>query len=186
MLRLIKAGLVGGLVLFMWYTVSWTMLTWHQKTFHSLPYGDVILQTMLEGNQSIQKDPLKSRIYIAPIIKDIKNKEIPGYDESAFAFIALSPNGLKPMSQQIFFSLFTQTLLAFLMSLIIIVVNSSNFLKSYSIVLLSSVLVAVASSLPMNNWWGFAGDYLTVDSIDLLIAWILAGIPIAFFAKAKA
>jgi hypothetical protein len=185
MLRLIKAGIVGGIVLFMWYTISWTVMTWHQKTFHSLPFGDVILQTMLEANQNLQEDALKQRIYIAPIIKDMKDKQSQGYDESAFAFIALSPNGLKSMNSQILFSIITQTLLAFLMSLLIIMVNTSNFFKAYSIILVNSFIYTIGYALPSNNWWGFAPDYIIVDSIDVLIAWALAGIPIAFFAKTK-
>lgn len=185
MFKLIKASLVGGIVLFAWYTISWTMLTWHQKTFHTLPFGEVILQSMLEGNQNTQEDALKQRVYIAPSVQDMKDKEATGYDESAFAFIALSPNGLKPMNNQIFFSLLTQTLLAFVMSLILLIVNTSNFIKSYSIVILISALFAIGSTLPMNNWWGFPMDYLGVDAIDLIIAWALAGIPIALFTKNK-
>jgi hypothetical protein len=184
MLRLIKAGLVGGVILFAWYSVSWTVMDWHKKTFTSLPFGDVIIQSILEGNQNLNPDSRNSKIYIAPKVIDMNNKE-EGYDQSAFAFIALSPNGLKPMNDQIIFSILTQTALALIMSLILIIINSSNFFKLYTIVILSSVLFAIGSSLPANNWWGFASDYLFIDALDLLIAWSLAGIPIAFFSKAQ-
>ena len=181
-MKLIKATLVGGMVLFFWYVASWTVFTWHQKTFESLPFGDEIIQTVLEGNQSLHPDSLDQRIYLAPKVIDPNNKE-ESYDKTAFAFIAISPNGLKPLANQIIFSFATQTLLAFIMSLILLLVNSDKFSKSYSIVVLISSMFAIGSALPNNNWWGIAPDFLLVDSIDLLIAWALAGIPIAFFTK---
>jgi predicted RND superfamily exporter protein len=183
MFRLLKAGLTGGIVLFIWYSISWTMLSWHQKTFTSLPFGDVIIQTMLEGNVHLNEDSLDSEIYIAPQAIDYKSKDKSGYDKKAFAFIALSPNGLKPMNEQLLFFFISETLLAFLMSLVIILVDSFKVIKNYSIVVLISVIVALGYALPANNWWGFSFDYLKVEVIDIIIAWALAGIPIAYFAR---
>ncbi|MFN2383195.1 MAG: hypothetical protein ABR559_02915, partial [Gemmatimonadota bacterium] len=46
MKRIMLAGLLGGLAVFVWGSVSWVVLPWHVATMHPIPDGEAVTEAL--------------------------------------------------------------------------------------------------------------------------------------------
>ncbi len=166
----LKAGLLGGIVLFAWGMISWMIMPYHSAVLHQFPNEAVISETLASYAP-------KAGVYVVPHNKDSLK---PGHP---FAFISVRPGGLPlSMGQMFAVALAGNIAVAFLVAYVVSLVKSRAYSRRFGLVLVQGIMVIIAANLPLWNWWGFAGDYIVATSIDAAIGWALMGSVIARFA----
>ena len=171
----IKGAIGGGLVAFLWLSISWMVLPWHHNTVHNFPRAaEADVQRLLEQQAK------HSGIYTVP-------RQDGTHSESAlFAFIAVKKSGMQnKMTQQLVNALLFYMLVAGMLSLILYQTNVTGFLRRVSLVKLAGF--AGASLILFNNWnwFGFDDMYILVEFIDTGITFGLMGLALHWLVPVR-
>ncbi len=183
----VKAGVIGGLILFVWGYVSWMVLPWHEMTMHKF-------QNEIEVGHVIARNASHDGMYIVPCghcSSDAKEKmeaaakgkthmEAPAY-KGPFMFASVRLAGMpSSMTKHIIIGLFIQLLAAFVGAWVLMQTKGLKYLKKVRLFVILGIFSGILSYLPMWNWMGASVGYTVVGIADLAIGWLLAG-----FAMAK-
>lgn len=184
--RVIVAGLLGGVVLFVWQFISWTILPWHNMTIHSIAEGDEIVEIL-------RAQELQSGVYHFPGMPEGDNSEAAmnawaerykqGPNINFMAYSAVGQDHEDPM--QFIWGLIFNILAASLAAWMLMgaLGSTGSFMKRTLLVTALGVFVVLTTTLPNWNWWAFPGDYSVVMAIDYIVNWFLAGLVIAWRIK---
>lgn len=173
--NLVKGAIIGGLVVYMWGFVSWGIMSWHMDAMHSVK-NEQQVQEVLKENTLDQKG-----VYLVPSWAKDDSKE---KSSKPFAMITYVPEGLSSdMTSNHVFSLFTQVLVALLITVLLSRTGKRDYWCKVRFVTVVGLTIAVASYLPLWNWWSVPMDYIIPGFADLIIQWFLAGLAMAKFVN---
>jgi hypothetical protein len=190
MKRIVLAGIVGGVVLFVWGAVAWMVVPLHTPTIKTLPNEDAIRSVLREavkepGVYSIPGYPQgqsMSKQEAAAAMSSFEAKHRAG----PVGVLVLRPQGGEPMEARVFLSGFilqvaVAAVAAWLLSL------AAGNLRSYGarvqFVTVLGAFAALAVDLQYWNWWAFPTDYTIGMVADHVIGWFLAGLALAAIVK---
>ena len=165
--KIIKGGIIGGLVVFVWGMLSWMVLPWHKPLLK--PFKDEgIVRPLLVSNAS------QSGVYILPHQYGDDQKT----GEEPFVFTVMNPKGLAPIGFLMLRSLAIQILGAGLVTWLLLQTRLPDDNTRLGFVVIVALTAGVVCHLPNWNWWGFPTDYTFVQIADLTIGWFFAGLAI--------
>lgn len=187
MKSVLLGGLLGGVVLFVWGFVSWTVLPWHNTTLNA--FGD---ESAMIG--TVAANAPKRGIYMIPGERNssgLTEEEKKAHEEASmkrmvegpFVFAAVSPQGTAGMGPAMIGAFVIQFLGAALATFLLMRATAMPYLARAAFVMLLGLFAGIVTHAPYWNWWGFPADYTLVMSADLVIGWTLAGLVIARIAK---
>lgn len=185
--KIIKCGLIGGLVLFIWGAIFWTFLPLQKNIMKSFSNESEVRSAIVDNTKG-------SGLYVLPNLSEYIQGSS-DYDnaknrmrDGPYATVAVMANGKNPN--------ITGSLLAALIVKIVAVclatwllLNCSHaptFHKSVKFITMVGVLVAIASTLPFVIWFGFPVTFAVGSIIETVIGWFLAGLIIAKMLSKKA
>jgi hypothetical protein len=175
---LVKSGLAGAAVLFVWGFFSWVVLPWHTMTLNAFSNEDALAQAVMDGTS-------KTGIHILP---DPKAHNDPATKEKMktgpIVFSAVTRHGVEGMGLQLALSFGIQFLAAVLASWLLLQANIADYKKRVAFLTVTALVGGVASHLPYWNWWGFPCAYTLVQLADLAVGWALAGLAMGKIIKA--
>ena len=171
----IKGAIGGGLVAFLWLSISWMVLPWHHNTMHNFTKAaEADVQELLEQKSE------HSGIYTIP-------RQDGEHSESAlFAFIAVKKSGMQnKMAQQLITALLFYMLVASMLSWVLYQTNVSVFFRRVGLVKLAGI--AGASLILFNNWnwFGFDDMYILVEFIDMGVTFGLMGLALHWLVPVR-
>lgn len=166
MKSLVRAGLLGGLVLFVWSMISWMVLPFHHKTLNGFAVEPAVEQ-ILGVNTS------GAGVYVLPM-KDHKKME-----KGPFAFVVWNPQGNGPMLRGMIGSLVVQVVIAMLTGMLLLRTNLKKYWDRVFFVTLFAFAGAFMCDLPYAIWWGFPPGFIMLDIADHVIGLFLAGMVMA-------
>ncbi len=182
--KLIRAAVLGGIIVFLWGLGSWMLLPLHQVTINHFQNEEMVAEV-------IRENALERGIYLLPNMFTYDNKQVPdvarqrveeGREKMArgpVMFASIQPLGVKPnMAGSFFISVIINIVGAFLISWIVSLIKG-DFWRRVGFVTLIGFIVGFLGLLPAWNWWNFSLSYVVVGIMDLIIAWFLAGLMIA-------
>ncbi|MBL7993811.1 hypothetical protein JNM05_00425 [bacterium] len=177
---LIKGSLLGGLVLFVWSSLSWTVIPWHEATLSKFTSDEAISKAILDAA------PEKG-IYYLPS-QGTEEELWKKMETGPVAFLAIRPGaqnlGMGPlMGIQFLIQLMTSFLLTWLL---LQTRADLSYLKRVMFVAIAAFMAGVMVHLPNWNWWEFSNAYTAVNMIDLFVNGLFAGLVIAKVAPAQA
>ena len=194
MKKILIGGIAGGVALFIWSALAWTVLPLHKPSMHSIPNEDAVISA-LKTNIGTKG------VYLFPALPgstgDTPAEQPSAAMESAtrkmqqgpVGLIVYDPSGTDPfMASQFIVGLILDLVAAFLAGWFL---SRSTALASsfFSRVMFCGVLgifVSLASYLPGWNWMGYPMDYTTAMVADTIAGWLIAGIAIAAIVKPSA
>ncbi len=165
-------GLLGGIVLFIWGSVSWMVLPWHNATIKSFKYDVAVEQSILANTDG-------AGLYLLPNCHSQDHKKA----NQPFGFFVFSPQGYGSMTKGMVYYFLIEVLGAFLVTCLLIYANISTYRLKVAFIILLAVAMGVICKLPDWNWWKFPLDFVLVNIADLVIGWFLAGLVIAKIVK---
>lgn len=197
MVKIIKAGIVGGIILFIWSAISWMTLPWHQSTMHEFVDVKAVSKVIhsnsttsgiymfpahaqpedqtaakVEGNKPAKASPTKHTA---------KTEEVKA---EPMIFAAVTLEGMPTtMGKAMGISLAAQMIAAFLVSWMLMQTKGLSYFRRIGFVAVFGLAAGIVSHLPYWNWLGFDLQFTLVQMGDLVISWFLAGLAIAKICK---
>ena len=190
MLRsLILGTILGGLMAFVWSSVSWELLGWHEKTLVSFQNDD-------EVSVLIASHAPKDGTYILPGMpptegmtaeqqKAAKAALMERMQKGPIMIAAVRRGGFGSFARGLIIQVLSLMAAAFLLTWLLLQTSGLSYRKRVMFIAIAGLAASVIVDLPNWNWWGFSGVYTAVNLIDVTITWLLAGLVIAKVAKPR-
>jgi hypothetical protein len=190
MKTLLKSGLLGGLIVFLWGFVSWMVLPYHAETLHHFQDEDAV-QAALTTNV------LGAGIYLLPhpepenaklpdaLARQNALKRLRQTEYGPFAFAVVQPKGTGPIPLLMARGLALKILAAILMTWLLLQMGPASYRRRVFFVMVAAMVGAILVNLEQWNWWAFPDDYVLLQMLDLLMGWFLAGLVMAKIVPSK-
>lgn len=173
MKKILLLSVVAGVVMFFWGFISWAVLPWHMAAANKFTDEAAVAQVLKENA------PQKGVYYLPFSEKDH------GPDQVG-AFVNVSPDGTDMnMGKMMGISMATQIISAFLVLCLLYLTCGLSYLSKVGFFALVGLTIGFVSHAPYWNWFSFSTPYVVTMMLDILIAWILAGLVVSKFASTK-
>ncbi len=174
------AGVLGGIVVFVWSFISWVVLPWHNAVIHNIPSGEQVVEIL-------KNDQLPAGLYHHPGFMEGET-DMAAWTERYkrgpnINFLVYAPVGGDPMDpMQFLTSLILNILSAGLAAFLLLgTLQRTPGLPQRALYIAGLGLFVTLSATLMDwNWWNFPSDYSLVLGVDALITWFLAGLVIGW------
>jgi hypothetical protein len=190
MLRSLVLGtILGGLVAFVWSSVSWELLGWHEKTLVSFQNDDEIsaliaLHAPKDGTYILPGMPPTEGM-TAEQQKAAKAALMEKMQRGPIMIAAVRRGGFGSFARGLIIQVLSLMAAAFLLTWLLLQTSGLSYGRRVAFLAIAGLAASVIVDLPNWNWWGFSGVYTAVNLIDFTITWLLAGLVIAKVAKPR-
>jgi hypothetical protein len=189
MKSLILGTILGGLVAFLWSSVSWEVLTWHEKTLLTFHDEDDVA-TVVAGHTT------QSGTYLLPggpsregMTREQKKAaeaaQMQKMQKGPVMFAAVRREGFGSYSRGLITQVLCELAAAFLLTWLLLQTRGLSYGRRVAFLAVAGLAAGVIADLSNWNWWGFSGTYTAVNVVDYTLTWLLAGLVIAAVAKPR-
>ena len=185
-MRIAIAGLLGGIVMFMWGFVAHMVLPLGEIGMRTVPVAqqDAVLTAAMLSFE-------KEGVYIVPGFEDMDdyNDEAKrkAFGERAtanpYAFVVYQPTGadkVNNMGASLAFQ-FGTTVLAAILAAFVVSFTSAGLAMRATLVFAMALFAWVTVNVPYWNWYRFPLDFTLANLVTEAIGWLLAGFAIAWW-----
>lgn len=185
MVRILIAGIVGGIVMFMWSFVSHMILPvgemgitmkWNETATLAAMKNDIKepgFYFFPGGDKEDMSDPAKAEAWTAK------------YKAGPRGILIYHPTGDDPMGAGMMLKELSTNILAALAAAFVI----ASLVGGFANRVLAAGLIGLAGWLSIDlslwNWYGFPGMYAIGQGIDQVVGWLLSGVAIALIVKSR-
>jgi len=184
---LILGTLLGGLAAFVWSSISWEVVDWHEKTMVSFQNED-------EVSAVIASHAATDGIYLLPYgpstegmtpeqKKKVQAALMQKMQKGPIMMAAVRRGGFGSYGRVIVIQLLSLMAAAFLLTWLLLQTRGLSYARRVAFLAVIGLAASVIVDLPNWNWWGFSGAYTVVNLADSLLTWLLAGLVIAKVAR---
>ena len=189
--RILLAGILGGVVMFIWNFVAHDILPLGEMGVHVLPNEDTVtsaLQTNLADN---------SGFYIFPsggltpgATGEQKKAAMKKAEEqmaaSAAGVLIYRPKRVFNFPKRLIIQFATDVAEALLAVFLLAQTGITGFGGKVGFVLTAGILAAITTNVPYANWYGFPKDFTLGQMITQIIGFLLVGIVAALLIRKPA
>ena len=190
MKSLLLGTILGGLTAFLWSSLSWELLGWHEKSVHRFPNEN-------EVTVAISSPATPSGVYLLPSIpskegrtpdqaKAAQAAAMEKFQKGPIMFAAVRSSGFGSYPRALSVQLLSLMLAAFLLTWLLAQTTGLSYGRRVLFLTVAGLAAGVIADLPNWNWWGFSGAYTAVNLADFTLTWFFAGLVIAKVAKPAA
>lgn len=166
----IKAGILAGIVLFVWSFISWTMLPWHMASVRQFNSEVAVAQI-------VQANVAESGVYMLPAASTAQGATA---QNQPVVFASVIMGGMPmSMAMQMGISLATQIIAAFIVAWMLSRTYRLSYIGRVAFVFAFAVAATIIRDVPLWTWFGFDLHYTLVNMADVLVGWLLAGLVLA-------
>ncbi len=187
---LVLGTILGGLMAFIWSSISWELLGWHEKDMLRFQNED-------EVSAVIASHSSKDGVYLLPSMpsgegmtaeqkKQAQATAIAKMQAGPIMFAAVRRGGFGSYARGLIIQLLSLMAAAFLLTWLVLQTCGLSYAHRVAFLAVVGLAASVIVDLPNWNWWGFSGSYTAVNLIDSTITWLIAGLVIAKVTKTTA
>ena len=189
MLKPLALGAVlGGLTAFVWSFISYGVLSWHLKQYHSF-------QTEDEVSALISSHAPESGIYLLPLgppqegmnseqkktAMEIRTQKM---QKGPLMFAAVKRGGFDSFPRVLLIQFCYHMIAAALLTWLLLQTTGLSYARRVAFLAIAGLAASVIADLPYWNWYSFPAAYTAINLIDYTLTWFLAGLVIAKVANA--
>jgi hypothetical protein len=172
-LRNILAVLAGGAVAFIWSTVSWMVIPWHQPTMSAF-------EDEASVGQAIKEAAPAAGIYTYPAWTEDAEEMQKKHNEGPYVFASVVPSGVGSEMGSMMLGGFLANLVgAALLLTLMLCVPDAGWKARTLVAAVAALFVSLVPALMNWNWWHFPLPFTLVAIVDGFIGWTLAGFVMA-------
>lgn len=183
-MRILIAGIVGGLVMFTWSAVAHMVLPIGEIGFKQMPNETAVMAPL-------KTNAVETGIYIIPGM-DMQNATeaeqaawAEKYKAGPRAFVIYHPTGAEPMGPAMLLTELASNIFASLCGALILSWLICSFWGRVAVAGLIGFAGWLSILVSMWNWYGFPADYTLAQCVEQTVGWLLAGIAIAFILQVR-
>lgn len=174
---LVRAALIGGVILFVWGFISWMVLPWHRMQYHRF-------KDERQVQQVIKQNAPEAGVYVLPHCCNQDKEELSSLkNEGPVLYGVVRMTGYHMGAKPLIISLITQILGAAVIAWMLMQTKYKEYKDKVFFVTVAGFLVGLLGLVPGWNWWGFPMSYTLVMWLDLVIGWFLAGLAMGKLLK---
>jgi hypothetical protein len=186
---LVLGTLLGGLMAFVWSTVSWEVLGWHEKTLVKFQNDDevstVIASHATEDGTYILPGAPSTEGMSAEQKKNVQAALMQKMQKGPIMIAAVRRGGFGSFSRGLIIQVLSLMAAALLLTWLLLQTSGLSYGRRVAFLAIVGLAASVIVDLPNWNWWGFSGAYTAVNLADSTITWLVAGLVIAKVAKTE-
>jgi len=180
MQKIMKCGLFGGLILFIWSAAAWTVLPWQKSQMKTFTNEKSV-------RFAIKDYAPVSGLYCLPNLNTNDPDQLAAAQdqmrEGPYMFAAVMVNGKSPeMLGSVIQSLIVKIILASLVAWLLMA-TKLDYNKTVAFVTVLGFVTALAATLPYAIWFGFPGTFVISSIIEITFGWFFAGLAMARFTS---
>ncbi|MCB1561845.1 MAG: hypothetical protein KDI75_12265 [Xanthomonadales bacterium] len=188
-MRIVIAGILGGIVMFVWGALAHTALPLGQQGMHLGTPSKATLSALAQDSAGAG-----AGIYMLPsptneVMGDEKAMEAfaAEHGKDAYAFVVYQPGGNPAMTDMgpNLIRQFGSDTLAALLAAFVMSLGALGFGKRVMIAGTMGLFSWLTTNVPYWNWYGFPLDFTVAGLIELLVGWLLAGAAMAWWLGRK-
>lgn len=179
MKKIITGGIVGGILLFLWQFLSWTVLDLHRSSNLYTPNQEAIMQ-------SLSSQLTEDGQYAVPTMPEGATKEqYEAYCKTAegkpWAIVSYHKSLKMNMAGNMARGLVANIVMVMLLCWIISEMKPASFGKAFLASLFTGIIVFINAPYTLHIWYETAG--VSADLKDALIGWGVNGIWLGYLYK---
>lgn len=166
-----KAGIAGGVVLFVYSAISWMVMPWNEGSLQGFPDESAVRASI---------SAIKTRgVYMMPM----GEQDAAANPQGPMVFAAVAPGPMASMGPSMAIGFVNDVICALIAAWILLRIPGQTYWGKVCLV----VAIGLAGSLMVHvnywNWMGFAGHYTLVQLLDNTVGWLLAALAMARLAR---
>lgn len=166
-------SVLAGLVLFVWGSVSWVVLPWHNMVANKFTNEASVSQILKENAP-------RAGVYYLPFSEKDHGPNQVG------AFANVLPQGTDMnMGSKMAVAVVTQIIGAFLVLTLLLHASGLSYWGKVGFIALAGFSIGFVSHMPYWNWFEFSTPYVLVTVVDITVGWTLAGLAVARFVPER-
>jgi hypothetical protein len=188
---LLMGGLLGGIVVFAWSFISWTVLPWHTSQMLAFT-NEAEVASVLSKNMTtagIYYMPASPKNYASLSAEERKAADA-RMEEKLKAgptmFGVVLPNEIMNMPKMMGVSLLFDILAALLITMLVMKTGDMTYAGRVSFIVTAALAVGIIAFVPFWIWFCYPTGWTLVMIADTLVGWLLAGLVIAKVAPRPA
>ena len=185
---LMLGAILGGLTAFIWSSISWEVLGWHEKPMLAFQNEDEVAAV-------IASHAPQSGIYLLPGApaagltaeqkKSAQAAQIAKMQKGPIVFAAVRTGGFGSYARGLIIQILSLMAAALLLTWLLLQTTGLSYARRVIFLAVVGLAASVIVDLPNWNWWGFSGIYTLVNLADFTLMWLFAGFVIARVAKPR-
>jgi hypothetical protein len=184
MKRILLAGLLGGIIAFVWSAIV-----------HMVPLTSQMGLSMMGDKEDAVLAALKSNLtqdglYFFPgmdMTKEMTKEQTDAwtakYKAGPSGLLLYHPNGGEPMEPKQLVIEFLSTILCALIAAFILSSTVGALMCRATMVAMMGLFSWLAINISQWNWYGYPFNFIALDAIDQVLGWLLAGLLMAKLIK---
>ena len=192
MKNILIGGCIGGIILFFWGWMAWTVLPLHLASLRPIENEDRVTEVLttnlgVHGVYSFPSMPQNDRDLSAEEQQSATEEWTKKYQHGPVGMIIFDPRGSDPYMASQMLTGFAINLLSAMLAVWLLTRSTafnSSFPARVAYCGVLGILISMVAHLQNWNWLSFPLDYTTAMIADTVIGWILAGIGIAAIVRA--
>lgn len=188
--QLALGTILGGIVLFVWSFIAWTLIPWPGEPLRGFTNDDAVIAAIKANAPRSGNYLLPNEVKREPGMTDeqFKAAQQATMDKMSrgpvvFAAIRLEPFGslTKPLVIK-FVNLLVMALLA---SVLLAQTSGLSYLTRVILLTTIGLIIFGGANVDEWNWWGFSNAYTAMQFGVQVIGWFLAGLVMSIFVRGK-
>ena len=186
---LLLGTILGGLAAFIWSSISWELIGWHEKSLLSFQNEDdvsavIASHTMKSGTYILPYGPPREGL-TAEQLKAAEASVMEKMQRGPVAFAAVRRQGFGSFTRGLIAQALIMIAGAFLLTWLLLQTSGLSYTRRVIFIGVGGLAASVIVDLPNWNWWGFSIGYTVVNLMDGAITWLLAGLVIAKVVQSR-
>jgi hypothetical protein len=167
-------GILAGIVVYLWTSVSWMALPFHEKSL--LKFTDeAAVTTAIAANID------GPGIYHLP--KGHGEAEMKQREKGPAAFVVVRTVGNSSMLSNLAIEFAGTVLASLLIAWLLSRTVGLRYMGKVMLVVTIGLVAGILVLIPEWNWFGFSNAYVGAQFIDLIVGWFLGGLVLAKFSQ---
>jgi hypothetical protein len=184
---LVLGTILGGLAAFVWSSISWELIGWHEKTmvaFHNEAEVSAVIASHAGQDGTYILPSMPSTAGMNPEQKkSALDAAMQKMQAGPIMVAAVRRGGFGSYTRGLIVQLLSLMAAAFLLTWLLLQTSGLSYARRVAFLAVAGVAASVIVDLPNWNWWGFSGAYTAVNLSDSMLTWLFAGLVIAKVAK---
>lgn len=186
---LILGTILGGLAAFVWSSISWELIGWHEKTmvaFHNEDEVSAVIASHAGQDGTYILPSMPSTAGMTPEQKKTAvDAAMQKMQAGPVMVAAVRRGGFGSYGRGLIIQLLSLMAAALLLTWLLLQTSGLSYVRKVAFLAIAGLAASVIVDLPNWNWWGFSGAYTAVNLADSMLTWLFAGVVIAKVAKPK-
>lgn len=170
MKKLVLGAVFGAIILFVWSSLSWTVLPWHAATLKKFTNGDAVAA-------AVTANAPEGGVYVNPYGEDSASQE--KMKRGPILFIAYQNSGIPSMAGPLVKHFISLILVALLATWLVGKATGLSYWGRVVFITVMGFTAAVYCVVPNWTWWGFSSSYTLAQIADTTLGAFLSGLAIA-------